>query len=147
MKIKERSNTERTKLVEWLATHWALAVGLWIGALGIFLQTATSAKGHPKVPLGILILAAVGLFVYLTSRWAWTALIGFFPAALISMGSLRILAAYRLQHPKEIGLLIGNLVQLIGAGTECRHHNHRRAVLSFESEPKRSTRLTAVSSV
>jgi hypothetical protein len=113
--MKERSNTERTKLADWLATHRALAVGLWISAFGIFLQAATGAKGYPKVPPGILILAAVGLLVYFTVRWAWTALIGLFLAALILMGVFTTTGtADRLQHPQDIGPLIGTLVQLVG---------------------------------
>ena len=38
METKERSNTDHTGLGGWLATHKALAAGLWIGAVGIFLQ-------------------------------------------------------------------------------------------------------------
>jgi hypothetical protein len=31
----------------WVATHLALAVGLWIGAFGILPQAVTGAKGYP----------------------------------------------------------------------------------------------------
>jgi hypothetical protein len=95
--------------------HNALGAGLWIGAFGIFLQAVTGAKGYPKVPPGILILAAIGLVVYLTSRWAWTALLGLFLVGLIWVGVFTTPGtAYRLQHPQDVGPLIGTLVQLAG---------------------------------
>ncbi len=99
-----------------VATHKALAVGLWIAALGILTQAATGAKGyHQKIPPGVLILAVIGLVVYFTSRWMWTAVLGLFLAGLISIGVFTTPGtAYRLRHPEEIGPLIGTLVQLLG---------------------------------
>ena len=112
---RERSNPEHAAMGGWLATHKALAVGLWIGAFGILLQAVTGAKGYPKVPPGILILAAIGLLVYVTSRWTWTALVGLFLVGLISVGVFTTPGtAYRLQHPQDVGPLIGTIVQLAG---------------------------------
>jgi len=64
--VQSTALEDKTELGGWL--HKALAAGLWIGAFGIFLQAVTGANGHPKVPPGIPILAAVGLVVYVTSR-------------------------------------------------------------------------------
>jgi hypothetical protein len=75
-----------TSLVGSIATHKALAVGLWIAALGILLEAATGAKGYPKVPPGIIILAVVGLLVYLTSGFMWTVVLGLFLAGLVLIG-------------------------------------------------------------
>jgi hypothetical protein len=97
-----------------LPTHKALAIGLWIAAFGIFLQAATG-EGSPKVPPGIPILAALGLIVYFTSRWTWTAWLGLFLAGLITIGVFTTPGtAWRLRHPQEVGPLIGTLVQLAG---------------------------------
>jgi hypothetical protein len=75
-------------------------VGLWIGAFGIFIEALSGARGYLKVPPGILILAAIGLVVYFTSRWAWTALLGLFLVGLICIGVLATPGtAYRLRHP------------------------------------------------
>ncbi len=102
-------------LAESIATHKAIAVGLWIAALGILLQAVTGAKGYPKVPPGILILAVTGLIVYATSRWMWTAVLGLFLAALVCIGVFfKPGTAYRLYHPQDVGPLIGTLVQLVG---------------------------------
>jgi hypothetical protein len=61
MQSKEFSATEHRDLRDWLATHKALAVGLWIGAFGILVQVMTGAKGYPRLPPGIPILVATGL--------------------------------------------------------------------------------------
>jgi hypothetical protein len=115
METKERSTTKNPKAAGWVATHKALAAGLWIGAFGIFLQAATGAKGYPKLPPGIPILAAMGLLVYLTSRWAWTAILGLFLVVLIWIGVFTTPGtAGRLYHPQDVGPLIGTLVQLSG---------------------------------
>ena len=101
---------------KWLARHQTLAWGLWIAALGILLQVATGANyGSPKVPPGIVILAVVGAGVYFTSRRRWTAIIGLLLAVLISVGVFTTRGtAYRLEHPQDIGPLLGTLVQLAG---------------------------------
>lgn len=115
MEIKERSNSQYTAPGGWLATHKALAMGLWIGAFGIFLQAATGAKGYSNGAPGILILAVVGLVVYFTPRWTWTGILGLFFAALVSVGVFTTPGtAYRLRHPEDVGPLIGTLVQLAG---------------------------------
>jgi hypothetical protein len=99
----------------WLATHTALATGLWIAAFGIFVQAASGAKGYPKVPPGILILLAMGLLVYFTSRWVWTAVLGLLLTGLITIGVFTTTGtADRLHNPQDIGPLIGTLVQLLG---------------------------------
>jgi hypothetical protein len=104
-----------TSLVGSIATHKALAVGLWIAALGILLEAATGAKGSPKVPPGIIILAVVGLLVYLTSGFMWTVVLGLFLAGLVLIGVFATPGtAYRLYHPHDVGPLIGTLLQLIG---------------------------------
>jgi hypothetical protein len=69
MQTKEFSTTDHSDVGGWIATHKALAAGLWIGALGILLQAVTGATSYPKVPPGIPILAVVGLIVYFTPRW------------------------------------------------------------------------------
>ncbi len=77
--------------------------GLWIGALGIFLQAVTGAKGYPKVPPGI------------PARLAWTAALGLFLVGLIWIGVFTTSGtAYRLQHPQDLGPLIGTPVQMAG---------------------------------
>jgi len=68
----------------------ALAVGPWIGALGIFLQVVT---GYPKAPSGIPILAVVGLLCTSAARWAWIAVVALFFVGLIWIGSLPPLSA------------------------------------------------------
>src|SRR5581483_10599264 len=104
-----------TSLVGLIGTHKALAVGLWIAALGILLQAATGAKGYPKIPPGILILAVVGVIVYSTARLMWTAVLGLLLAGLVCIGVLATPGtAYRLSHPEDFGPLIGTLVQLVG---------------------------------
>jgi hypothetical protein len=51
----------------------------------------------------------------ITSRWAWTALLGLLLVGLIWVGVFTILGtAYRLQHPQDVGPLIGTLMQLAG---------------------------------
>lgn len=98
-----------------IGTHKALAVGLWIAALGILLQAATGAKGYPKLPPGIFVLAVIGVIVYATSRLMWTAVLGLLLAGLIGIGVFATPGtAYRLAHPEDIGPLIGTLMQLIG---------------------------------
>ena len=117
MNINKRSNLERPEATRWLASHKALASGLWIVAFGILVQAATGAKNYStdKVPPGIPILVVAGLIVYFTSRWAWTILLGLFLAILISIGVFTTAGtAYRLNHPQDIGPLIGTLVQLAG---------------------------------
>jgi hypothetical protein len=75
----------------------------------------TGATGYPKVLPGIPILAAIGLIVYFTSRWAWTALLGLFLTGLIWVGVFTTPGtAYRLQNPQDVGPLMGTLVQLVG---------------------------------
>ncbi len=104
-----------TAFVESIATHKALAVGLWIAALGILLQAVTGAQGYPKVPPGILVLAVIGVIVYATSRLMWTAVLGLLLAGLICIGVFATRgAAYRLSHPEDVGPLVGTLVQLVG---------------------------------
>jgi hypothetical protein len=104
-----------TSLVGSIGTHKALAVGLWIAALGILLQAATGAKGYPKIPPGILILAVVGVIVYSTARLMWTAVLGLFLAGLVCIGIFATPGiAYRLSHPEDVGPLIGTLVELVG---------------------------------
>ena len=57
----------------------------------------------------------VGLVVYVSSRWAWTALLGLFLVGLIWVGVFTTPGTdYRLQHPRDVGPLIGTLVQLAG---------------------------------
>ena len=86
-----------------------------IGAFGIFLQAVIGATGYPRVPPGIPILAVVGLIVYFTSRWAWTALLGLILVGLITVGVFATPGtAYRLHHPEDVASLIGTLVQLAG---------------------------------
>ena len=98
-----------------IGTHKALAVGLWIAALGTLLQALTGAKGVPKVPPGILILAVIGIIVYATSRLMWTAILGLFLAAMICLFVFTTPGtAYHLAHPENVGPLVGTLVQLIG---------------------------------
>jgi hypothetical protein len=95
--------------------HTALAAGLWITAFGIFLQAVTGAKGYPKVPPGIPILVVVGLLVYVSARWAWSAIAGLLLVGLIWIGVFTTPGtAYRLQHPRDAGPLIGTLVQMAG---------------------------------
>jgi hypothetical protein len=91
------------------------AIGLWITALGIFFQAVSGAKGYPKVPPGIIILAAIGVLVYVTARWRWSPLIGVLLAGFISIGVFTTSGTgYRLGHPADIGPLLGTLVQLTG---------------------------------
>jgi hypothetical protein len=63
MQTKESSTTAHRQSGGWIAAHKALAVGLWIGAFGIFLQAVTGAQGYPKVPPGIPMLVVIGLLV------------------------------------------------------------------------------------
>ena len=94
MDIEQRSNTEYTELRGWLATHNALAAGLWIGAPGIFLQAVTGAKGYPKVPPGI------------PARLARTAALGLLLVGLIWIGVFTASGtAYRLQRGFVIGIV------------------------------------------
>lgn len=98
-----------------IGTHKALAAGLWIAALGVLLQAATGAKGYPKIPPGIFVLAVIGVIVYVTSRLMWTAVLGLLLAGLVCMSVFATPGtAYRLAHPEDVGPLIGTLVQLIG---------------------------------
>ena len=68
MQSKEFSTTEHRDLRDWLATHKALAVGLWIGAFGILVPVMTGAKGYPRLPPGIPISVATGLLSYTLPR-------------------------------------------------------------------------------
>ena len=99
----------------WLTTHKTLAAGLGISALGIFVQAITGAKGYPRVPPGIPILALAALMVYHTARWTWTAVLGLILVGLIWIGVFATPGtADRLIHPGDIGPFLGTLVQLAG---------------------------------
>jgi hypothetical protein len=57
------------------------------------------------------------MFVYIASRWVWTALIGFLLTALVSVGVFATPGtADRLRHPQDVGPLVGTLVQSVGLG-------------------------------
>jgi hypothetical protein len=98
-----------------LASPRTTAIGLWLTAFGIFIQTASGAAGYPKIPPGIILLAAVGLAVYMTSRHRWASLLGVLLAGFISIGVFTTHGTgYRLSHPEDVGPLIGTLMQLLG---------------------------------
>ena len=91
------------------------ACGLWITGLGIFIQAASGAAGYPKIPPGIIILAATGLIVYFTARFAWASIIGILLGVFISIGVFTTTGtAIRLNHPADVGPFSGTLVQLLG---------------------------------
>jgi hypothetical protein len=97
------------------ASHRTTALGLWLVALGISVQAVSGAAGYPRIPPGIIILAAVGLVVYITARHRWASLIGIVLAGFISIGVFTTHGtAYRLSHPEDVGPLLGTLVQLLG---------------------------------
>jgi hypothetical protein len=97
------------------ANHRSTAIGLWLAAIGIFIQAASGAAGYPKIPPGIIILAAAGILVYATARWRWASLIGVLLAGFISIGVFATPGTgYRLSHSEAIGPFIGTLVQLLG---------------------------------
>ena len=97
------------------ASSTMTAIGLWMAALGIFFQAISGAKGYPTIPPGIIILAVIGLLVYITARWRWSPLIGILLAGFISVGVFTTAGTgYRLSHPADIGPLLGTLIQLIG---------------------------------
>ena len=96
-------------------SHTGTASGLWLTALGILVQAFTGAKGYPRVPPGIIILAVVGALVYLTRQFRWASITGVALAALISIGVFTTHGtAERLSHPTDVGPFVGTVVQLIG---------------------------------
>ena len=98
-----------------IGTHKALAMGLWIAALGTLVEASAGAKGFPKVSPAILILVVMGVIVYATSRLMWTAILGLFLAAMICLVVFTTPGtAYHLAHPEDVGPLVGTLVQIIG---------------------------------
>src|SRR4051794_41772252 len=101
--------------VPFFRSHRGTAAGLWLTAGGIFVQAATGAKGYPKVPPGIIILAAVGVLVFLTRRFRWASIAGVVMAALVSVGVFTTHGtAERLSQPTDLGPFLGTVVQLIG---------------------------------
>jgi hypothetical protein len=97
------------------ANHRSTAVGLLLAAFGIFIQAASGATGYPRIPPGIIILAAAGILVYATARWRWASLIGILLAGFVSIGVFTTHGTgYRLSHPEAIGPFLGTLVQLLG---------------------------------
>ena len=111
--IVNSNSAERQSLI--FASSKTTAMGLWIAALGIFIQAVSGAKGYPAIPPGIIILVAVGILVYATARWCWSPLIGLLLAAFISIGVFTTAGTgYRLSHPADTGPLAGTLIQLCG---------------------------------
>jgi hypothetical protein len=101
--------------VAFFRSHTGTASGLWLTALGILVQAFTGAKGYPRVPPGIIILAVVGALVYLTRQFRWASITGVALAALISIGVFTTHGtAERLSHPTDVGPFVGTVVQLIG---------------------------------
>jgi hypothetical protein len=103
------------KGLTFLRNHIGTATGLWLTAGGIFVQAASGAKGYPRVPPGIIILAAAGILVFLTRRYRWASVIGIAFAALVSIGVFTTHGtAERLSQPADVGPFVGTLIQLIG---------------------------------
>jgi hypothetical protein len=101
--------------VPFFRSHRGTAAGLWLTAGGIFVQAASGAKGYPKIPPGIIILAAVGVLVFLTRRFRWASIAGVAIAALVSVGVFTTHGtAERLSQPADVGPFLGTVVQLIG---------------------------------
>lgn len=91
------------------------AIGLWVAALGIFIQAATGAEGYPKIPPGIIVLAAVGILVYVTARWRWASIPGTLMSGFIWIGVFATSGTgQRLGHPEVIGPFSGTMIQLAG---------------------------------
>jgi hypothetical protein len=91
------------------------AIGSWLAVFGIFIKVASGATGYPKIPPGIIILAAAGGLVYTTARWRWASLPGILLAGFVSIGVFVTPGTgYRLSHPETLGPFVRTDFQLFG---------------------------------
>lgn len=101
--------------IRFFRSHTARSTGLLLTAGGIFVQAASGAKGYPQIPPGIIILAAIGVLVFLTRRYRWASIPGVAIAALVWVGVFTTHGtAERLSQPADLGPFLGTVVQLFG---------------------------------
>lgn len=87
--------------------------GLVTAAAGIVLQIASGAE-YPTVPPGLIILLAAAGLVALATRWRWTIIVGVIVSLFLLVGgALAPQARGQLGDPRQVGVFIGTLLQLL----------------------------------